>query len=73
MSRHECLEEYHSPHEAEDGDCPFCNRPMRVGDDALETCAMCGMEIHHPDEGARIEAGASGTIHFCCIWCLFPL
>lgn len=56
----------------EDADrtCPYCNRPLRVDHDGPETCAMCGMDIHHPDLGAKLLAGSGRTLYFCSIWCL---
>ncbi len=70
IPKNECYEGYHGPDEAEDGVCPFCNRPMRTVGDAEDICAMCGMEVHHPDEGASIEGSHGRTLHFCSIWCL---
>lgn len=43
---------------------------MRMDADAPDICAMCGMEIHHPDEAARYDGGPNRTLHFCSIWCL---
>ena len=43
---------------------------MRMDADAPDICAMCGMEIHHPDEAARFDGGLGRTLHFCSIWCL---
>ncbi len=66
----ECYEGYHGPDEAEDGVCPFCNRPMRTEAEAPERCAMCGMEVNHPEEAASLQGSDGQTLHFCCIWCM---
>jgi hypothetical protein len=62
-------EAYHGPDEPDDGTCPFCNRPARMGADSPATCAMCAMEIHHPDEAVTVEGQSGQTLYFCCIWC----
>jgi hypothetical protein len=66
MKTREC---HHGPEEREDGECPFCHRPMRMESHDYFTCAMCGMEVHHPQEAVSMESNGQ-TLYFCCIWCM---
>jgi hypothetical protein len=38
--------------------------------EAPQTCAMCGMPIHHPDEAVSMVGELDRRFYFCCVWCL---